>query len=165
MSTEKFLSKSTCSPFLLGCKFGGIVLIPSFLQNILQHALLLWRRVGCMRPPRAPRTETVFSILFSTGCVPCVSRGLTVAMDKSGKCKKYFKKSYGGPNVGKSFPMEIRREIYVSKLPSLPGSYDIRIFIRYYLIQGKSCRSRGVLLILLDLDFDSLLLDFRLFIG
>ena len=61
----------------------------------------------------APRKEIAFSILFCTWCkvcVPCVSHGLNVAMDKSGKCETYFKKSYRGPNVGKSFPMEIRRE-------------------------------------------------------
>ena len=98
-----------------------------------KHALLLWRRVGYMRPLHAPRTESAFPILFCTWCTvcsPCVSRGLNFAMDKSGKCETYFKK--GGPNVGKSFPTEIRREIYVWKLPSLPGAYHIRIFIRNY---------------------------------
>ena len=102
-----------------------------------KHALLLWRRVGCMRPPHAPRTETAFSIVFCKWCtvcvdLPCVSRGLNFATDKSWKCEKYFKKSYGGRNVGNSFPTEIRREFYLWKRPSLPGVDDIRIFIRNY---------------------------------
>ena len=73
--------------------------------------------------------------------------------------KKYFKKSYGGPNVGKSFPTEIRREIYVWKLPSLPGAYDIRIFIRNYVernlpnkqkagFRGNPCRHWVFLVVL-----------------
>ena len=41
-STQKFQSKSTCSPFLLGCRFVSIVLIPSFLRNLLQMPSHLW---------------------------------------------------------------------------------------------------------------------------
>ena len=56
----------------------------------------------------------------------------TLPWTNAENAKKYFKKSYGGPNVGNSYPTEIRREIYVWKLPSLSGAYEIRIFIRNY---------------------------------
>ena len=56
--------------------------------RLLKHPLLLWRCVGYMRPPHAPRTETAFSLLFCMWC----TRACTLCFARLERCHEQMRK-------------------------------------------------------------------------